>query len=155
LPNVRVAHAKAETLPFREGTFDLVTCRVAPHHFDSIAAFLDETRHVLKAGGTLALVDNVVPEGSVGDYVNPFERFRDPSHLRAWTVAEWRIALGDHGFSIVHEDLLSKEMDFAYWAGRHDAAMQGYLRAMLEHTTSAVKQFLKPEEKNGALTFRL
>src|SRR6266567_1474878 len=44
LANVRIAHAKAETLPFDDATFDLVSCRVAPHHFDSIDAFLDETR---------------------------------------------------------------------------------------------------------------
>src|SRR6266567_1960092 len=40
LANVRVAYAKAEALPFEDQSFDLVTCRIAPHHFDSIAAFL-------------------------------------------------------------------------------------------------------------------
>src|SRR6266508_3704887 len=63
LANMRVAHAKAEALPFEDAVFDLVTCRIAPHHFDSIAAFLDETRRVLKPDGTFALVDNVVPGG--------------------------------------------------------------------------------------------
>jgi SAM-dependent methyltransferase len=153
--NVRTAHAKAEALPFDDASFDLVTCRIAPHHFDSIPGFLDEARRVLKPDGTFALVDNVVPAGSVGDYNNGFERFRDPSHLRAWTVEEWRGALDEHGFVIGHEELLIKEMDFAYWAGRHDAAMQAYLRAMLEHATAAVKQVLKPEEKPGGLTFCL
>jgi ubiquinone/menaquinone biosynthesis C-methylase UbiE len=155
LANLRVAHAKAEALPFEDATFNLVTCRIAPHHFDSIAVFLDETRRVLKADGTLALVDNVVPQGSVGDYINAFERFRDPSHLRAWTVSEWRHALTEHGFAIAHEETLSKEMDFAYWAGRHDAAMQAYLRAMLEHAAGEVKKTLAPQESNGGLTFRL
>src|SRR6266705_3592636 len=70
LANIRVAHAKAEALPFDDASFDLVTCRIAPHHFDSIPAFLAETARVLKANGTLALADNVVPPGSVGDYVN-------------------------------------------------------------------------------------
>jgi ubiquinone/menaquinone biosynthesis C-methylase UbiE len=155
LGNIRVAHAKAEALPFADNGFDLVTCRVAPHHFDSIAAFLDEVRRVLKRDGTFALVDNVVPADSIGDYVNAFERFRDPSHLRAWTVEEWRTALRQHGFEVEHEEVLAKEMDFAYWAGRHDAIMQAYLRAMLEHAMPAVKQVLAPQEKNGGLTFRL
>src|SRR5207245_4668682 len=88
--NLRVAYAKAEALPFEDGTLDLVTSRIAPHHFDSIAAFLDEARRVLKPSGTFALVDNVVPESAVGDYVNAFERLRDPSHLRAWSIEEWR-----------------------------------------------------------------
>ena len=153
--NVRTAHAKAEALPFEDGTFDLVTCRVAPHHFDSIPKFLDEVRRVLKRDGTFAVVDNVVPAGSVGDYINAFERFRDPSHLRAWTVPEWHAALTQHGFAVAHEEVLSKEMDFAYWAGRHDATMQAYLRAMLEQARPAVKDVLAPQEKNGALTFRL
>src|SRR5438105_876268 len=86
LANVRVAYAKAESLPFEDESFELVTCRIAPHHFESIPRFLDEARRVLKRSGTFALVDNVVPEGSVGDYINAFERFRDPSHILAWTV---------------------------------------------------------------------
>ena len=34
LANVRVAFAKAEALPFEDESFDLVTCRIAPHHFE-------------------------------------------------------------------------------------------------------------------------
>ena len=93
LSNVRTAYAKAEAMPFEDASFDLVTCRIAPHHFDSIPDFLGEVHRVLKPNGLFALVDNVVPEGSVGDYINAFERFRDPSHLRAWTMQEWRDAL--------------------------------------------------------------
>jgi ubiquinone/menaquinone biosynthesis C-methylase UbiE len=155
LANMRTAHAKAEALPFEDGVFDLVTCRVAPHHFDSIPKFLDEVRRVLKRDGTFAVVDNIVPVGSVGDYINAFERFRDPSHLRAWTVEEWRAALAQHGFAVAHEEVLEKTMDFAYWAGRHDATMQAYLRAMLEHAMPAVKDVLTPQESSGSLTFRL
>jgi len=155
LANVRVAYAKAEAMPFEDGTFDLVTCRIAPHHFDSIAAFLDEVRRVLKPDGAFALVDNVVPAGSVGDFVNAFERFRDPSHLRAWTTEEWRTALARHAFRIAHEEELSKDMEFASWAGRHDANMQAFLRAMLDETTPAVKAFLDPKGNGSDLTFRL
>src|SRR3954447_11109777 len=36
LANMRIAHARAEALPFDDATFDLVTSRIAPHHFDSI-----------------------------------------------------------------------------------------------------------------------
>ena len=93
LANLRTTYAKAEALPFEDANFDLVTCRIAPHHFESIPAFLGEVHRVLKPSGLLALVDNVVPAGSVGDYINAFERFRDPSHLRAWTMEEWRDAL--------------------------------------------------------------
>ena len=51
LANVRTAYAKAEALPFEDASFDLVTCRIAPHHFDSIPEFLAEVHRVLKPGG--------------------------------------------------------------------------------------------------------
>jgi ubiquinone/menaquinone biosynthesis C-methylase UbiE len=155
LVNIRTAHAKAEALPFEDQSLDLVTCRIAPHHFDSIAAFLDEARRVLKSGATLAIADNVVPPGSVGDYVNAFERFRDPSHLRAWTMEEWRSALTGHGFAILHEECASKPIEFSSWASRHDAIMQSLLKAMLVEATPAVKAFVKPKESGGELMFYL
>ena len=79
LTNIRTAYAKAEALPFEDESFNLVTRRIAPHHFDSISEFLAEVHRVLKPGALFALVDNVVPQGSVGDYVNAFERLRDPA----------------------------------------------------------------------------
>jgi ubiquinone/menaquinone biosynthesis C-methylase UbiE len=155
LSNVRTAYAKAEALPFEDESFDLVTCRIAPHHFDSIPDFLDEVHRVLKPSGLLAVVDNVVPAGSVGDYVNAFERFRDPSHLRAWTMEEWRAALKAHGFAIAHEEQLSKQMEFKSWAARHDANMQAFLRAMLTQLSPDVKAVLEPKGAGPDLTFRL
>ena len=155
LANLRTAYAKAEALPFEDATFDLVTCRIAPHHFDSIPDFLAEVHRVLKPSALLALVDNVVPAGSVGDYVNAFERFRDPSHLRAWTMEEWREALAKAGFKIAHEEQLSKLMEFKSWAARHDANMQAFLRAMLAQVTPEVKAVLEPKGAGPELTFRL
>ena len=65
LGNVDTAHADAEALPFGDATFDLVSCRIAPHHFPDIAKFVAETFRVLKPGGTFALVDNVSPDAEV------------------------------------------------------------------------------------------
>jgi ubiquinone/menaquinone biosynthesis C-methylase UbiE len=155
LSNVRTAYAKAEALPFEDASFDLVSCRIAPHHFDSIPDFLDEVHRVLKPNGLFALVDNVVPAGSVGDYVNAFERFRDPSHLRAWTMDEWRAALKAHGFAVAHEEQMSKQMEFKSWAARHDGNMQNFLRAMLALATPEVKDVLEPKGAGADLTFRL
>jgi ubiquinone/menaquinone biosynthesis C-methylase UbiE len=155
LTNVRTAYAKAEALPFEDSSFDLVTCRIAPHHFDAIADFLDQVHRVLSVNGVFALVDNVVPTGSVGDYVNAFERLRDPSHLRAWTMDEWRDALKAHGFAIAHEEQIHKTIDFKSWASRHDTTMQSLLRSMLTQMTSEVRDFLAPRQTDGDATFRL
>ncbi|HEU5019067.1 MAG TPA: methyltransferase domain-containing protein [Pseudolabrys sp.] len=155
LANVRTAYARAEALPFEDESFDLVTCRIAPHHFESIPDFLAEARRVLVPGAVLGLVDNVVPAGSVGDYINAFERFRDPSHLRAWTMAEWREALAAAGLTIVHEEQIGKTIEFGPWAARHDATMQRLLHAMLTEATPAVNTALEPQAKGDNMTFRL
>ncbi|MBI1204646.1 MAG: methyltransferase domain-containing protein [Rhodopseudomonas sp.] len=155
LGNVRTTYAKAETLPFEDASFDLVTCRIAPHHFDSIPEFLAEAGRVLKADGTLAIVDNVVPAGPVGDYINAFERLRDPSHLRAWNMEEWRVAIKAAGFAIAHEEELFKPMEFKSWAARYDEIMRSLLRAMLTQTTPEVKKVLEPNGDGDNLTFRL
>jgi ubiquinone/menaquinone biosynthesis C-methylase UbiE len=155
LSNIRTAYAKAEALSFDDASFDLVTCRIAPHHFDSIPAFVAEVHRVLKPGGLFGLVDNVVVPGSVGDFVNAFERFRDPSHLRAWTMQEWRDALATQDFAIAHEEELDKVMEFAPWASRHDRTMQAFLRAMLAQAGADAKASLDPQGSGDALTFHL
>src|SRR3954465_8758463 len=146
LDNVRTTYAKAEALPFEDASFDLVTCRIAPHHFDSIPQFLAEVARVLKPGGTFALVDNVVPAGSVGDYINAFERLRDPSHLRAWTMQEWRDALKKAGLETGHEEQIYKTMEFKSWAARYDDTMKALLRSMLTQVTPDVKEVLEPHD---------
>jgi ubiquinone/menaquinone biosynthesis C-methylase UbiE len=155
LTNVRVTYAKAEALPFEDASFDLVTCRIAPHHFDSIPKFLAEVHRVLKPNGVFALVDNVVPAGSVGDYINAFERLRDPSHLRAWTMDEWRKALGVARLAVEHEEQIYKTMEFKSWAQRYDDTMKALLRAMLTQVTPEVKKVLEPNEGADDFTFRL
>lgn len=155
LANICVSYAKAEQLPFEDARFDLVTCRIAPHHFDSIPEFLAEVHRVLKPDGLLGLVDNVVPAGNVGDYINAFERLRDPSHLRAWTLEEWRTALKTAGLAPTHEETIYKTMEFKSWAARYDNIMKALLMAMLTQTTPEVKTVLAPAGSGDDFTFRL
>src|SRR3954452_17030090 len=55
--NVRFQLADAEILPFDDGTFDIVTCRVAPHHFADVPCFVQDVASVLRPGGQFILVD--------------------------------------------------------------------------------------------------
>ncbi len=153
--NVLLETADAADLPHAEETFDLVTCRIAPHHFADIARFVSEAARVLRPGGLLAVADNIVPPGPIGDYVNAFERLRDPSHRRCWSLEEWRASFADAGLRLMHTETLAKRLDFEFWAGRHGAQMQAYLRALLLQAGRGATAFLQPEMNGSGLRFRL
>jgi ubiquinone/menaquinone biosynthesis C-methylase UbiE len=169
LRNMEAAAADAEALPFPDARFDLVTCRIAAHHFPDVARFVAEVKRVLKPGGTFALVDNISPdalstpgfsEAELGDAAaayNAFEKLRDKSHGRCLSLAEWRAVIAAAGLDVLHQEVLPKSMEFAPWAARMevDAATTARLRAMLEEGTPALKAFLKPRTDAGALWFDL
>jgi ubiquinone/menaquinone biosynthesis C-methylase UbiE len=169
LANMETARADAEALPFEDGCFDLVTCRIAPHHFPDIATFASEVWRVLKAGGTFALVDNIAPDalstpGFSGAELrdaalsyNAFEKIRDPSHGRCLGMAEWSEVLGATGFAVVHTERLPKDMEFQPWVDRmgRDAATVERLRLMLVEGAPALRAFLKPRWEEKRLWFTL
>ena len=56
--NIEFAEVDAENMPYPDATFDLVTCRVAPHHFADAFKFVQEAARVLRAGGRVVLVED-------------------------------------------------------------------------------------------------
>src|SRR5512143_1259706 len=81
LANIEFKPADAHSLPFEENTFDLVTSRIALHHYTDPRKAIAEMARVCKPGGMVALVDNIVPpDKQIAGYINHFEKMRDPSH---------------------------------------------------------------------------
>ncbi len=155
LGNIVFETVDAGSLPYPEGSFDLVTCRIAPHHFADIGRFIGEAARVLRPGGCLGVVDNVVPAGPTGDYINAFEKLRDPSHGRCWSLGEWLRAFDEAGLALTHQETLAKRLNFEFWAQRHDRDMRRYLRAILLEAGTAATAYLQPQGEADDLTFRL
>ncbi|MBI5951745.1 MAG: methyltransferase domain-containing protein [Chloroflexi bacterium] len=53
---LKLTRGTATRLPFRSGSFDLLYCVDAVHHFGDHAAFVEEAFRVLKPGGALAVI---------------------------------------------------------------------------------------------------
>ncbi len=153
--NVIIELADAEQLPYADAMFDLVTCRIAPHHFDAPERFVQEATRVLAPGGVLAVVDNIVPPGVAGAYVNAFEKLRDPSHVRCLSMEEWRELFVQGGFVVEHAEAIAKRIDFGDWAARHDVTMRGYLLALLRESHGESAAFLDPQLEEQPITFQL
>jgi len=89
LDNMRWEIADAYTLPFEDGSFDVVITRYSFHHLQEPARALMEMVRVCKVGGRIAVID-ATPATEAQDAYNRMERIRDPSHATALTPSELR-----------------------------------------------------------------
>lgn len=158
LTNIEFRLEDAQQLSFTDGSFDLVSCRVAAHHFPRPELFIQECERILKAKGLIVLIDNVVPENKTSaDWINDFERARDPSHQRCLSISVWNRLLTTRGLDIRHQEINHKYFDFNEWVQRMkvDAELSTQLGEKLLNAPRDVKQFLDPTCENGKIRFRL
>lgn len=168
LDNVVPVIADAEQLPFSDKCFDLITCRVAAHHFPELSHFISESARLLGDGGLLAVVDNVVPgsrqrgrkgriANEAGRYINAFESLRDPSHVRCLSIDDWQREFYEAGFRLLHQEVTDKMLDFHEWCVRMHVQPVDVLRleAMLLQAPDKVAEFLRPRFDSGRIWFRL
>jgi ubiquinone/menaquinone biosynthesis C-methylase UbiE len=114
--NVEFVLGDAEQLPFSAESFDIVTCRIAPHHFPHVDLFIKEVHRVLKPDGQFLLDDNVVPELKEYDqFYNTIEKIRDYSHFRAWKKSEWIHKIEDSGLEVFEWHRFEKTFRFDSW----------------------------------------
>jgi SAM-dependent methyltransferase len=105
-------------LPFREA-FDVVTCRIAAHHFADVGAAVRQIARVLKSGGSFLLQDILGHEDSEARaFIIEVERRRDPSHVRAYRAVEWNALLRGAGLTVMDEAVVQKVRPWAEWTGR-------------------------------------
>jgi SAM-dependent methyltransferase len=91
LANVSWHAGDVRRLPFPDGSFSIVTVRYAFHHLEEPARALREMARVAKRGGRICVADVAAPDvASKAEAFNRMERLRDPSHVRALSLAELR-----------------------------------------------------------------
>ena len=114
--NVIFREADAEDLPFPAGSFTLLTCRIAPHHFPDVPRALSEFHRVLRRGGRMAIIDTLMPtDPEIADFYQTMETMRNPTHIKAYTEEDWAQMVQDAEL-ILHETLVIPiEHDFQAW----------------------------------------
>ncbi|GAB4534222.1 MAG: class I SAM-dependent methyltransferase [Anaerolineae bacterium] len=158
LGNLETRLADAEALPFEDAAFDLVTCRLAFHHFPNPRQALSEFARVLKPGGLLGFTDNiVVPDKGAAGYYNAYEKLRDPSHHWVYPLARLQAMFEEAGLTVKATRQLSKEFEFQAWADRQGAseATREKLLDMMRGIPAALEPLFAPRWADGSLYFNL
>jgi ubiquinone/menaquinone biosynthesis C-methylase UbiE len=153
--NVTYRQAEASELPFGEGEFELVTCRLAAHHFLRAAQFVRESARVLRPGGWFAFIDNVTPpEARAARHINAFEKLRDPSHAWEYSAVDWEAFCVAAGLTVRHVEHYRKPLDFEPWCDRLSvpARVRQQLRVLLWHAPAAAREALIPRFSGDPLT---
>lgn len=157
LSNVRLALASAEALPFRDGSFDLATCRTAAHHFRDVPGFLAEVARILAPVGTFLLADTSAPEDrAAAAWQHDVEQHRDPSHGRNLSPSEWKQALADAGLEVDHTTMTRVDLNLERWALRSGTPPEEteYLRqAWRNAPPNVVEAFRIEPASDGNFTF--
>jgi ubiquinone/menaquinone biosynthesis C-methylase UbiE len=117
--NISYVIADAENLPFLDNTFEIITCRIASHHFPYPQNFINEVARVLKPNGSFLMIDNVVPtEKHLAEFMNTLEKLRDESHAQCLSIEEWRKLISATDLLEIQSQARKKTYHFPAWVER-------------------------------------
>ena len=158
IENVGYALAAAENLPFADESLDLLTCRIAPHHFLDMAKAISEWRRVLAPGAVLILADTCSPEDApTAVWMNDVEERRDPSHVSNLSPSGWLKALEENGLHPTDSTMTDVPHDFDDWVRRSGTpadVVEGLRRDFLNAPPGAVEAFDIKQDESGAISFK-
>lgn len=119
LANIETRQGSVEALPWPDGAFDIVATRYSAHHWRNVGAGLGEARRALKPGGLAAFMDVVAPEDPLLDtWLQSLELLRDPSHVRNYSLSQWRAMVEAAGFRPTRIERYRIRLEFASWIAR-------------------------------------
>jgi len=125
LKNISFQACDVHDMPFAEGQFDLVACRLAAHHFYDINKALQEMCRVLKKGGKLYILDCSVCDGEEAEReINRMEKIRDSSHHCSYSPRQWLALLGELPLELWKHRLLKLQYDLPEWFDRMGAGQR-------------------------------
>jgi methanogen homoaconitase small subunit len=158
LDNVDFRVMDAESLGFEDGSFDIVSCRFAFHHFTDPGKVVSEMIRVCKTGGKIVLVDGLSSEDAAkSEYHNRIEQLRDPSHVRLYSAPELVGVLKDAGLKVIHARNWDADFYFDEWIKIADPGEEiaGEVRRMMADSVADDKTGLRVrfDADDGRLLF--
>jgi SAM-dependent methyltransferase len=131
--------APAEKLPFEDGSFDVVACRIAPHHFQDVQKAVAEMARVTQR--LVVIEDNVFTD----ERVEQAEKLRDPTHVRCYSEDEWKEMLIEAGLEVEQLERFERHPVVDDWLVRVDTPPADAQR---------VRELLADNIEEGRLTLK-
>ena len=156
--DIRTRQHSAEALPYADGAFGLVTCRVAPHHFSSPVDFVRESARVLKPGGWFLLIDGTVPDddSAAEAWLHQVEKLREPSHNRLLPPREWRALCEQAGLAVQKTEVAFRKQPDLEWyfetAGTSPENREK-VRALIAAAPEPVRRHYRVAEEEGKIVW--
>lgn len=117
--NIVTRKSFSESLPFSDGSVDIVVSRFSTHHWLDVRKSFMEISRVLKPGGLLIISDTVSPNAFLLDtWINSIELLRDRSHIRNYTLSQYNEFMQNNGLNVTDISNLSLNIDFDSWVER-------------------------------------
>ncbi len=154
LANITTRLGDVESLPFADATFDLVVSRYSAHHWLRPQQALCEFRRLLRPDGQVILSDVVGLDDPICDtYLNAIELLRDPSHVRNYTLEEWRTFFNTADFQTGIIFPFRICLEFEDWTERMATAEvnRAAIRALYDAAPAEVKEALHIDGKGHSL----
>lgn len=144
----------AETMPYPDAQFDLVTCRVAAHHFSSPEAFIKETARVLRPGGYFLLIDGSIEDNEpvAEAWIHEVEKLRDPSHARFLSPGAWTALCQSAGLGVISAALSPFKQPNLEWYFETAATSpenQRKVRALVENAPGEARRLFGLAQEEG------
>lgn len=154
----RFERHSAEAIPYANGTFDLVTCRVAPHHFSAPERFVAEVARVLVADGHFVLIDGSVndDEPEAEAWLHTVEKLRDPSHNRFLTPRAWTQLCEAVGLRVEVCRLAPRKQPDLEWyfeTAATPAANRTAVRELVANAPASARRLFRVAEEDGKVVW--
>jgi SAM-dependent methyltransferase len=156
LANVSWELGEIPPLRWPDASFEIVVSRYAFHHFEDPAAVLGEMARVCAPGGRVVVCDLALAPDKVEAF-NAMDAIRDPSHVRALSLAQLRQLFREAGLPAPREACYRLEGELEGLLARSFPAAGGADEVRARFRRSLADDHLGVDarlEPDGAITYR-